>query len=96
MTSVMQEAKTDFRDQWGFPSEVRASIQGAGYYDCQKVPGTYKSGRQRYECTFMDQSRKKVVARRDAMSLVSKKTNKPYFVCMWHEKKLDIKDIPLV
>lgn len=82
---MASEHKTEFRTDWGFPSEVRATIPGAGYYDVQPVPGNYKTGRPRFECSFMDQQRKKVIARREAMQLISKANGKPYFVCRRHE-----------
>ena len=69
-----------FRQDWGFPSEVRQTIPDAAYHGTDPVPGTYKSGRARFETSFLSRDRK-VVARRPAMELTSKKTGKPYFVC---------------
>lgn len=69
-----------FQQDWGFPSEVKATIPDAAYYGTDPVPGTYKSGRAKFETTFLSKDRK-VVARRPAMELTSKKTGKPYFVC---------------
>ena len=69
-----------FREDWGFPSEVKASIPGAAFYGTEMVPGTYKSGRPKFETTFLSKDRK-VLARRPAMELISKKTKRPYIVC---------------
>ena len=69
-----------FQLDWGFPSEVRQTIPGCAYYGTEPVPGNYKSGRPKFETTFLSMDRK-VVARRPAMELTSKKTGKPYFVC---------------
>ena len=72
---------SDFQKDWGFPSEVRATIPDAAYYDVRPVPGTYKSGRPKFECLFLSNDRKKVIARREAMELIARKTGKPYHVC---------------
>ena len=71
---------SDFQADWGFPSEVRATIPDAGVFDVRPCPGTYKSGRPRFEAIFLSHDRKSIVARRDAMELTNKK-GQPYFVC---------------
>ena len=76
--------KDDFFQTWGFPSEVKASIPNAHSFEVTPAvpPSAYKSGRPRYVATFADEFGN-VVATRDAMRLVSKKTNnKEYDVCL--------------
>ena len=68
-----------FQQDWGFPSEVKATIPGATWFEVQPVPGNYRSGRPKFECTFAGGG--KVLATRPAMELTSKKTGKPYHVC---------------
>ena len=75
------EQPDEFRKTWGYPNEVKASIPGAARYEVHPVPGCYKSGRQRFEATFVSADHKKVLARREAMELVSKRTGKSYHVC---------------
>jgi hypothetical protein len=72
-----------FADDWGFPSEVMKSIPGACSYDINPYPGTFKSGRQKYEVTFISSAgdKRRVVDTRLAMQLLSKKTGRPYTVC---------------
>ena len=79
----MQQSKDDFFQTWGFPSEVKASIPAHSFevYPAPSAPSAYKSGRPRYVATFSDEFGN-VVATRDAMRLVSKKTNKEYDVCL--------------
>ena len=66
---------------WGYPNEVLKTIPGAVRYDVRPVPGCYKSGRQKYQASFVSGDNKKVVGRREAMELVSKRTGKTYHVC---------------
>ena len=76
--------KDDFFQTWGFPSEVKASIPNAHSFEVTPAlspPSAYKSGRPRYVATFSDEFGN-VVATRDAMRLVSKKTGKEYDVCL--------------
>ena len=68
-----------FQQDWGFPSEVKATIPGATWFDVQPVPGTYRSGRPRFECVFTGGG--KVLATRPTLELISKKTGRPYHVC---------------
>ena len=70
-----------FRETWAYPNKVKASIPGAARYEVHPIPGCYKSGRQRFEATFISADHKKVLARRAAMELVSKRTGKQYHVC---------------
>ena len=76
--------KDDFFQTWGFPSEVKASTPLAHSYEVTPAispPSAFKSGRLRYVATFSDEFGN-VVATRDAMRLVSKKTGKEYDVCL--------------
>ena len=66
---------------WGYPNEVLKTIPDAVRYDVRPIPGCYKSGRQKYQATFVSSDNKKVVGRREAMELVSKRTGKSYHVC---------------
>ena len=80
----MQQSKDDFFLKYGFPSDVKASIPNAHsfeVYPAPSAPSAYKSGRLRYVATFSDEFGN-VVATRDAMRLVSKKTGKEYDVCL--------------
>ena len=80
----MQQSKDDFFQTWGFPSEVKASIPNAHSFEVTPAlspPSAYKSGRPRYVASFADEFGN-VVATRDAMRLVSKKTGKAYEVCL--------------
>ena len=74
---------TDFQSQWGYPSEIKTDL-GAAYYELRHLPDNYRSGRPKMECLFFSADRK-LVSRRMAMELVSKKTNKPYRVCARYE-----------
>ena len=74
---------TDFMSQWGYPSEIKTEI-GAAYYELRPLPDNFRSGRPKWECLFFSADRK-LVSRRMAMELVSKKTGKPYRVCARNE-----------
>ena len=74
---------TDFQSQWGYPSEIKTEI-GAAYYELRPLPDNFRSGRPKWECLFFSADRK-LVSRRLAMELISKKTNKPYRVCARNE-----------
>ena len=79
----MQQSKDDFFQTWGFPSEVKASIPNAHsfeVYPAPSAPSAYKSDRPRYVCEYRDEFGN-VLASRDAMKLVSKKTGLDYVVC---------------
>jgi hypothetical protein len=72
---------SDFRDDWGYPNEVLPTIPGARYYDVNPLPEPYRTGRPKFEAVFYNADRTKVLARQDAMELVSKRTGRPYTVC---------------
>ena len=84
MSKASSEPDT-FREEWGYPNEVVKSIPGAARFEVYPVPGAYRSGRPRFEAVFMTADCKKVISKREAMSLTSKKTGKPYHVCRRHE-----------
>jgi len=69
-----------FQDDWGFPSDVKATIEGAVYYDVRPTPENFKTGRAKFECLFLDASKNRVIERRPAMELISKRTGQPYNV----------------
>ena len=81
-----EQQPDSFRETWAYPNEVKASIPGAARYEVHPIPGCYKSGRQRFEATFVSADHKKVLARRAAMELVSKRTGAVYHVCKRHEE----------
>ena len=74
---------TDFLAQWGYPSEIKTQL-GAAYYELRNLPDNFRSGRPKMEALFFSADRKLVI-RRMAMELVSKKTGKPYRVCARNE-----------
>ncbi len=69
-----------FQDDWGFAADVKATIEGAVYYDVRPTPEIFKTGRLKYECLFLDASKNRAIERRPAMELISKRTGKPYNV----------------
>ena len=75
-----------FRLEWAYPPEVIKTVPGAARYEVQPIPGCYRSGRQRFEATFVSADHKKVLARGAAMELVSKRTGAVYHVCKRHEE----------
>ena len=70
---------TDFQSQWGYPSEIKTQL-AASSYELRILPDNFRSGRPKWECLFFS-AEKKLVSRRLAMELVSKRTNKKYHVC---------------
>ena len=74
---------SDFQSQWGYPSEIKSEL-GAAYYELRHLPDTFHSGRPKMECLFVSADRK-LVSRRLAMELTSKKTGKPYRICARNE-----------
>ena len=72
-----------FNESWGFPSEIKTQL-GAASFDLRPLPDNFRSGRQKWECLFFSEDRK-LISRRVAMPLTSKKTGKPYHVCAREE-----------
>ena len=86
MSRTSNDQQDSFKEMWGFPNEVLRTVSGAVRYDVRPIPGCFKSGRQRFEATFVSADHKKVLARRAAMELVSKRTGAVYHVCKRHEE----------
>ena len=72
---------SSFEDSWCFPNEVKKEL-GASGYDINDTPENFSTGRARLEAVFYtgEGHNRKVIERRDAMRLISKKTGKPYEV----------------
>ena len=85
MSRASGEQPDEFRKTWGYPNEVLKTIPGAARYEVQPVPGAFKSGRQRFEATFLSSDHKKILARRSAMQLTSRRTGAVYHVCKRQE-----------
>jgi hypothetical protein len=73
----------DFQTDWGFPADVRDSIDGAIYYNIRQTSENFRSGRPKCVCCFTAKDNS-VIERRDAMELISKRTGKPYHVVRRH------------
>ena len=69
-----------FAENWTFPTELKKEL-GASSYTITPLPPheVFRSGRPKFEALFLDRGGK-VLSRRLAMELVSKKTGKPYHV----------------
>ena len=80
----MTSSNSDFQQDWAFPSDIKATIPGAAYYDIRPTSENYRTGRPKFECIFLDAAKHKVIERRDAMELTSKRTGKPYHVVRRH------------
>jgi hypothetical protein len=78
----MSNGKT-FESSWGFPSEIKKELDAASF-DVRPLPENFRSGRPKWECLFFSKDNK-LMSRRVAMQLMSKKTNKPYHVCAREE-----------
>ena len=78
----MSNGKT-FEQQWGFPSDIKNEL-GAASFDVRPLPENFRSGRPKWECLFFSKDNK-LISRRIAMQLTSKKTGKPYHVCAREE-----------
>ena len=64
-----------------FPNELKKDL-GASGYDINDTPENFSTGRARLEAVFYtgEGHNRKVIERRTAMRLISKKTGKPYEV----------------
>lgn len=76
--------ETSFEEDWAFPNIVRESIPGAGMYSNRITDRTYKNGRPKWQTIFLNQAGTKIIAKRPAMELTSKKGVK-YVVCRRHD-----------
>ena len=74
-------SSTSFQDSWMFPNELKKDL-GASGFDINPTPDSFSTGRARFEAVFYtgDGHNRKVIERRTAMQLISKKTGKPYEV----------------
>ena len=72
---------TSFEDSWAFASEIKKDL-GATGFDINPTPDSFSTGRARFEAVFYegDGHNRRVIERRTAMRLISKKTGKPYEV----------------
>ena len=72
---------TSFEDSWAFASEIKKEL-GASGYDVNPTPENFSTGRPRLEAIFYEGEghNRRVIERRTAMRLISKKTGKPYEV----------------
>ena len=78
----MSNGKT-FESSWGFPSDIKKELDAASF-DVRPLPESFRSGRPKWECMFFSKDNK-LISRRVAMQLTSKKTGKPYHVCAREE-----------
>ena len=65
-------SEKSFSECWAFASEIKDELGACACYDIAQYPGTFKTGRPRWMCTYYDVNRR-VVARRIGMSLTSRK-----------------------
>jgi len=72
---------SSFGESWMFPNELKKDL-GASGYDINDTPENFSTGRARLEAVFYtgEGHNRKVIERRTAMRLISKKTGKPYEV----------------
>ncbi len=79
--SKIKEHDKPFNEVYGFPQDIIKTIQTATRYEVLPSELKYSSGRDKFVCFFYDKNNK-MLAKHLAMQLVSKKTNKNYFVVM--------------
>lgn len=77
-------SSNSFQEDWAFAGDVKATIPGAAYWEVRPTPDNYRTGRPKFECLFLDPGKHKVIERREAMELISKRTGKPYHVVRRH------------
>ena len=79
----------DFESSWGFCSALKTELSADGY-EVNLTQEKFKSGRAKYVAIFFKGRgpERQVITRRDAMELISKNRNKPYFVASRHEPKV--------
>ena len=72
---------SSFGESWMFPNELKKDL-GATGYDINDTPENFSTGRARLEAVFYEGegNNRRVIERRTAMRLISKKTGKPYEV----------------
>ena len=77
------EGQVPFTDTWGFPSDLKKSLS-ASWFEVIPTPYTFASGRPKFIVRFYGAgygANRPIIAARDAMELISKKTGRPYHVC---------------
>ena len=72
---------SSFEESWTFASEIKKEL-GASGYDVNPTPENFSTGRARFEAVFYEGEghNRRVIERRAAMELVSKRTGAPYHV----------------
>ena len=72
---------SSFDSSWAFPAELKQSL-GASGYNLNPTADCFRTGRPKFECVFYTGAghNRTIIERRDAMSLISKKTGKAYHV----------------
>jgi len=79
--------ENNFLDNWGYISDVLQSIPDAVFYKVVKTDEQYKSGKQVYKCYFLNEKMDKIITERRSMLMVSKTTNKEYYMCEFQEHR---------
>jgi hypothetical protein len=74
-----------FEERWAFPSQVKAELRAASY-DVRPLPENFKSGRPKWEALFFGGDGR-LLSRRIAMELTSKRTGAKYHVCARCDKR---------
>jgi hypothetical protein len=77
------ERNIPFGETWGFPNDIKNDLK-ASWYETVPSPDTYASGRPKLMVRFYGAgygASRPLIAERDGMELISKKTGKPYIVC---------------
>ena len=77
--NYLGDQKNDFFEKWAFPMALKSELKATSF-EVVALDGTYKSGRPKYGVLFYD-SKKGVIAQREAMQLTAKSTGRTYFVC---------------
>ena len=75
---------TPFSENWSFPSEVKSSL-GAAFFETAQTNYYYSTGRPKFITKFYSAENKAILATRDSMELISKRTGNPYIVCRSRE-----------
>jgi hypothetical protein len=69
-----------FEEGWAFGSDLKKELKATSYVIDRRLDGaTFSSGREKWEARFYS-GKGAILACRDAMELVSKRTGKPYHV----------------
>ena len=90
-----KEGQVPFEQTWVFPSEMKKTL-GASWFEVLPTPDTYASGRPKFLARYYGAGygvNRPIIAQRDAMELMSKKTGRPYYVC--RREATPVKTTPL-